>query len=58
MLNKMYVDKKELLVFEIDQDKLHIVKDLPNYQFYKRSSFFSINKYKYLSHKFSRYSDI
>jgi hypothetical protein len=38
MLNKMYVDKKELLVFEIDQDKLRIVKDFQDYRFYKRLS--------------------
>ncbi len=36
MLNKMYVDKKELLVFEIDRDKQHIVKDFQDFQFYKR----------------------
>jgi hypothetical protein len=38
MLNKMYVDRKELLVFEIDQDKLRIVKDFRDFQFYKRLS--------------------
>jgi hypothetical protein len=34
----MYVDMKELLVFEIDQDKLHIVKYFQDYQFYKHST--------------------
>jgi hypothetical protein len=29
---------KELLVFEIDQDKLHIVKYFQDYQFYKHST--------------------
>jgi hypothetical protein len=38
MLNKMYVDKKELWVFEIDQGKWHIVKDFRDFQFYKHSS--------------------
>ncbi len=38
MLDRMYVDRKELLVFEIDQDKSHIVKDFLNFQFYKHSS--------------------
>lgn len=44
MLNKMYVDMKELLVIDIDQDKLHIVKDFQDYQFYKHSSLFEFEK--------------
>lgn len=34
----MYVDKKELWVFENDQDIWHIVEDFQDFQFYKHST--------------------
>jgi hypothetical protein len=58
MLNKMCVDKKELSVFEIDQDKLDIVKDFQDFQFYKRLTLLQKNKISlYAAYFDSNYKD-